>query len=357
MQNSLFDESEIQTINVFPTTRYQGSKAKFADWIWDKISCLPFHSVLDAFGGTGSVSYKLKQGGKSVTYNDIMPFNALIGKALIENNSTTLSDAEIDNLVSKHPDIHYPSFISDNFKDIYYTDDENHWLDITRYNIANIKDEYKKAIAWFALFQSCIIKRPYNLFHRKNLYVRLSNVQRSFGNKKTWDTPFETHFRNFVHEANQAVFDNQQRCYSINMNAAEIFNEYDLVYIDTPYLNEKGVGVDYEGFYHFLNGLVNYDNWGSLIDYNSKHHRIKKSYSVWNDKQNILNGFADLIRNYHKSILVFSYRSNGIPSIDELLTLLQSFGRINQIYYSHDIKYALSETKSKEIIIISQPKQ
>lgn len=352
---SLFSESEIQIKNKFPSTRYQGSKAKFADWIWHEISHIPFQTVLDAFGGTGSVAYKLKDKGKVVTYNDILPFNSIIGKAIIENESVLLSESDINLILEERQNIEYPTFIADNFKDIYYTDDENHWLDVVRYNISTIKNEYKRAMAWFALFQSCIIKRPYNLFHRKNLYVRLMDVKRSFGNKKTWDTPFETHFRNFVHEANNAVFNNGVECHAINTDALNVDTKFDLVYIDPPYINDKGVGVDYADFYHFLNGLVCYDNWVNLIDFESKHHRLKRQYNIWADKDNILNGFIQLIEHFKNSILVFSYRSNGIPSIENLVDILIKHNRSNELRYSCDIKYALSETKSKEVLIISYP--
>lgn len=354
-QPSLFSESEIQLKNKFPSTRYQGSKAKFADWIWNEISHIPFQTVLDAFGGTGSVAYKLKDNGKAVTYNDILPFNSIIGKAIIENKSVLLSESDINLILEEWQNIEYPTFIADNFKDIYYTDDENHWLDVVRYNISTIKDEYKRAIAWFALFQSCIIKRPYNLFHRKNLYVRLMDVKRSFGNKKTWDTPFETHFRNFVNEANNAVFNNGVECHAINTDALNVDAKFDLVYIDTPYINDKGVGVDYADFYHFLNGLVDYDNWMYLIDFESKHHRLKRQYNIWADKDNIINGFIQLIEHFKNSILVFSYRSNGIPSIENIVDILIKHNRHNELRYSHDIKYALSETTSKEVLIISYP--
>lgn len=355
MQYSLFAETEIQRKNRFPSTRYQGSKARFVDWIWHELSDIEFNTALDAFGGTGSVAYKLKDNGKSVTYNDILPFNAIIGKALIENNSTVLSESDVDFIVRERQDVVYPTFIHDNFKDIYYTDEENHWLDVVRYNISTLDNEYKRAMAWFALFQACIIKRPYNLFHRKNLYVRLTDVKRSFGNKKTWDTPFEMHFRAFVKEANQAVFDNGTLCSAINMDALSIHDRYDLVYIDTPYLNHKGIGVDYADFYHFLDGLVLYDNWGELIDGTSKHLRLKRKYSIWNDKDNIVNGFSRLTDNFRDSIIVFSYRSNGLPDIDTLMDLLQSKGRRTQLHYSRELKYALSDTKSQEVLIISYP--
>ena len=355
MQATLFPENEVQRRNRFPSTRYQGSKAKFVDWIWAELSDIPFHTALDAFGGTGSVAYKLKDNGKCVTYNDILPFNSIIGKAIIENTSTILSDSDVDFILTEHSNCRYPTFIVDNFKDIYYTDEENHWLDVVRYNISQIKDEYKKAIAWFALFQACIIKRPYNLFHRKNLYVRLMDVKRSFGNKKTWDTPFDVHFKAFVKEANNAVFDNDTDCHALNMDALDIADKYDLVYIDTPYINGKGVGVDYGDFYHFLNGLVRYDDWGKLIDYNSKHLRLNRKYSIWTDKDNILNGFRRLIEQYQDSILVFSYRSNGIPSIEALVGILEERGRHNKLIYSRDIKYALSDVKTREVLIISHP--
>lgn len=357
MQTSLFPEFEIQHIKKFPSTRYQGSKAKFVDWIWYELSEIPFQTALDAFGGTGSVAYKLKDNGKSVTYNDILPFNSIIGKAIIENTDVLLTDLDVEFILMEHPEIHYPSFIVDNFRDIYYTEEENHWLDVVRYNITLLQNEYKRALAWFALFQSCIIKRPYNLFHRKNLYVRQMDVKRSFGNKKTWDTPFDVHFKNFVKEANNAVFDNGRTCYSINKDALDIVNEYDLVYIDTPYINAKGIGVDYADFYHFLNGLLFYNNWGNLIDYSSKHHRLKRKYNIWTDKTKILDGFSRLVSQFNKSILVFSYRSNGIPSVESLIALLNQFGRHNELRFSREIKYALSETKSKETLIISYPRR
>lgn len=353
MQLSFFPE--IETTHIFPSTRYQGSKAKFVEWIRYYLSKLDFQTALDAFGGSGSVSYILKDCGKQVTYNDILPFNAIIGKALIENSDTTLQEFDVDSLLIKQSDIVYPSFIADNFHNIYYTDEENAWLDVVTYNIKHIKNEYKQAIAWFALFQSCIIKRPYNLFHRKNLYVRLSNVDRSFGNKKTWDTPFEIHFRKFVNEANRSIFNNGLRCKATNFDALLIDNHYDLVYIDTPYLNSKGIGVDYADFYHFLNGLVDYENWRNRIDYGSKHLRLKREYSIWNDKENIIKGFYNLIENFSESILVFSYRSNGIPEIGQIVSLLNRKGRQTDVFFSKDIKYALSDTKSREVLIVSRP--
>ncbi len=175
----------------FPSTRYQGSKAKLADWIWEQVADLDFTTCLDAFGGTGAVAYRLKQAGKRATYNDILRFNYYIGLALIENSRIRLGPEEIDWLLQRHPEITYPHFVQDMFADIYFTDQENAWIDQTITNIRQLADPYKFALAFFALCQSCLVKRPYNLFHRKNLYIRFAEVDRSFGNKTSWDRPFE----------------------------------------------------------------------------------------------------------------------------------------------------------------------
>lgn len=337
----------------FPTTRYQGSKAKVIPWIKEILDKIEFNSVLDAFGGTGAVSFLFKKMGKEVHYNDLLKFNYYIGVALIENSKEKLNDNDIEYILKKHKGIKYPKFISQNFKDIYFTEEENEWLDIVISNISNIKNKYKKAIAYFALFQSCIIKRPYNLFHRKNLYVRTAQVSRSFGNKKTWDTPFEVHFRKFVKEANNAVIDNGKKNLSINKDVFNINNfKYDLVYFDSPYISKKGGGVDYLDFYHFLEGIVNYKDWHLLIDKNSKHKKIKSSYNSWSDKKKIKDAFFDLLNKYKKSILVISYRDDGIPTIDELTQMLKDLNKKVSIY-KMDYKYALSKSSSKEVLIIA----
>jgi adenine-specific DNA-methyltransferase len=243
---------------VFPSTRFQGSKLKIAEWIWDAIKDIQFNTALDAFGGTGSIGYMLKMKGKKVTYNDILKFNWYVGLALIENQEERLSQDDIDFILQNHADVKYSTFVQDTFHDIYFTEEENKWIDTVVSNIEMMDSLYKKALAYFALFQACIIKRPFNLFHRKNLYLRFSEVERNFGNKASWDKPFDVHFRKFVDEANHAVFSNSKKNECFNLDIFDVKGKFDLVYIDTPYISGKGMGTDYLGFYHFLEGLVNY---------------------------------------------------------------------------------------------------
>jgi len=340
----------------FPSTRYQGSKLKLVEWIWQKCKHLNFSSVLDAFGGTACVSYLFKTRGKQVFYNDYLKSNYYIGLALIENSKEILTQEDVEKILKQHSKMKYPTFIQDTFKGIYFTDEENEWLDMVVTNIDTlITNIYKKAIAYFALFQSCIIKRPYNLFHRKNLYIRTAKVKRSFGNKITWDTPFPVHFVRFVEQANESIFENGQKNKAFCSDAFDISGKYDLVYIDTPYISSKGVGVDYLEFYHFLEGLVKYDKWEALIDWGSKHRRIKHGKSIWNDKNKIYQAFDDLFKKFADSILVVSYRSDGIPSDTDLMGLLKKY-KDNVIELNRkNYKYVLSNNgESQELLFVAE---
>ncbi len=345
--------SDVALRHTFPATRYQGSKRRLADWIWESVKNLTFDTALDAFGGTGAVAYRFKQAGKQVTYNDLMRFNHVIGLALIENSHTVLSDEKVDALLVRDPAVHYESFIADTFDGIYFTPVENEWLDGVIQNIHHLLvDPYQRALALFALYQACLVKRPYNLFHRKNLYVREADVKRSFGNKTTWDTPFEDHFRAFVEEVNASVFDNGRENRSLNADAVTLPPDADLVYIDPPYLNRQGVGVDYQHFYHFLEGLTVYDRWKDLIDFKSRHHRLIPLDSPWNDKNRIRSAFQDVIAHFAHSILVISYRNDGIPSREELVNMLKRHKRI-VVQAALPQQYALSKnTDSKELLLI-----
>ena len=107
----------------------------------------------------------------------------------------------------------------------------------------------------------------------------------------------------------------------------DIEGKYDIVYIDTPYISYSGVGVDYLDFYHFLEGLVHYDQWPQMINHRKKHKCLKGQdcVTVWTDKKRIHTAFDRLFKKFHDSILVISYRSDGIPSVEELTSLLKKY--------------------------------
>ncbi len=338
----------------FPRTRYQGSKRKLADFLVAELAGLEYETVLDAFGGTGAVAHAFKRAGKAVTYNDLLAFNHRIGVALIENDSVRLTNDEIEAVCRERNDRRCGDFIERTFKGIYFTDEENRWLDgAVDWIRSELKCPYGQALAWFALFQSAMAKRPYNLFHRRNLYMRTADVTRSFGNKASWDRGFADHFRVFAAEANRAILDSGGRCRATCGDALDVEPNFDLVYIDTPYINRAGVGVDYRDFYHFLEGLVRYDDWATILDRKSKHLRLVRRKDPWGDPRTCHAMFERLLDRFRKAILVVSYRSDGVPTIAELTDRLRSVKPHVRIVQGTRYQYALSTRRNtREVLLI-----
>jgi adenine-specific DNA methylase len=335
-----------------PSTRYQGSKRKLLKWIGAKLHSIPFDTVLDCFGGTASVAYLFKTWGKSVVCNDVLRCNAEVAKALIEPPAQPLTEHAVVRLLRPDSSRRYDDVISRNFSGIYFTDSENAWLDVVAQNIASLP-MLQQPRAYFALFQACLRKRPYNLFHRRNLYMRTADVQRGFGNKATWDAPFEQHFRAALAELQRAEFDAGVPCRATCGDALECAGEFDLVYIDPPYMNARGLGVDYQQFYHFLEGLVDYSHWESRIDRTRKHLPFRREPSPWCDPAQIYQAFEQLFARHAQATLVVSYRSDGIPSESELTALLRRFKpRVELLHYGK-YQYALSKNRrSRELLLI-----
>ncbi len=341
--------------SLLPPTRYQGSKRRICQWVGEHLDTLSFETALDAFGGTGSVAFMLKHMDKQVTFVDVLTANCEMANGLVANDKQQLSLESTDAILCKICKTQSPGFIANTFSDIYFTDEENNWLDGACQVLHRIPDHFERAIAWYALFQAAISKRPYNLFHRANLNIRLAKVKRTFGNKTTWDRSFDEHFRHFAVQANSAIKPCLGSCSVHCCDVMDVSGDFDLVYIDPPYINHRGTGVDYFGFYHFLEGMLDYDHWPQRIDRSSKHLRLIGERSCWTDRKRIGRAFEDLFDRFKDSQLAISYRSDGIPSIEELEVMLRRQNRRLSIHTHDRYRYALSKNKrSAEVLIIAE---
>ncbi|HEY1174391.1 MAG TPA: DNA adenine methylase [Verrucomicrobiae bacterium] len=349
-----------------PTTRYQGSKRKILPWLDETFQRLEFETVLDVFGGTGSVSYLLKSMGKRVTYNDYLLWNHAIGTALIENDGIKLDEREIQYLIQPvHPDTQ--GFVTQHFKNIYFTHRENQWIDTITTRIETLfpdpkKDRYKRALARYCLYQTCLVKRPFNLFHRANLSLRQADVERSFGNKTTWDTSFAKHYVNFAEEINESIIKGKHPCKAIHHEATAIpARKYDLIYLDPPYLRTGKAleTADYHRCYHFLEGLAQYANWDKMIDRASSLKLIQpKSQNPWISTEASTEALETLLDKFQNSTVVISYRKFGCPSIDTLRRILQRRGKKVTVQSKH-YKYALNQqngsaAQNRECLVIGR---
>lgn len=347
------------TPRAMPSTRYQGSKRKVLPRLQAIFERLNFDTVLDAFGGTGAVTHLLRNMGKAVCYNDILQSNCVIAAALFADHPVLLDDAAVDMLFERRSDHRYHDYITRLYRGIYYTDAENEQLDVVVQNIHRLPLEAGRNEAFYVLFQAMLSKRPYNLFHRANLGMRTSDVRRSFGNKTTWDRSFAIHMKRFLAElcgyrAKDGARSVQLRCGS----AFECETQFDLVYLDPPYAKSaRSQESNYFNFYHFLDAMVRYDEIPALIRSEEKHRPIYPPGKSWHSARDLPDAFRALVARFSKSQLVISYRDDGYPSIEAIVSLLHERNFAVEVFELAEYRYALADRRreSREVVIVGQP--
>ena len=87
--------------------------------------------------------------------------------------------------------------------------------------------------------------------------------------------------------------------------------DIDTVYIDTPYVSSKGVGTDYVDFYGFLEGMMEYDDWGKKILAQYRHKPlVGKGDKTWTGKNEIYESFERLFHHFRHQQIILSYRED-----------------------------------------------
>ena len=340
-----------------PVTRYYGSKRRLLDKIWDALAMhqIEFDSILDLFGGTGIVSYYMAHKGKDIIYNDILSFNCEIAKALLCSSRGSFTETDALALLQRVDGREYQNIIAQNFHQVYYTPDEDEIIDIVVQNIHYLEDE-KKASAYYVLFQSCMIKRPFNLFHRKNLNLRTNFVKANFGNKVTWEQSFKDLFLKFTKELNEFQFEALPNVDITNTSALECDRDADLVYIDTPYFPKKDVGgITYHSRYHFLEGLMNYAEIPDNIDRGKVNLEIGVGKNwEFEKRSNYINELDEVIYKHRDSIIALSYTTEGYPSIQELEEIIHRHKQTTHVCYLGKHGFALNRNNAdrQEVLII-----
>jgi adenine-specific DNA-methyltransferase len=350
-----FDEISEQ-IASFPKTRYYGSKRRLLEWIHVALKDLPFNTVLDGFGGTASVSLLFKAMGKKVTFNDALISNTVAAKVLLAEK-LCLELTEAYNFIDSIEPIE--GFISNTFEGMYYTQKENNWLDGAASKIYDLEDELKRCIYLYSLFQACLMKRPFNLFHRANLNLRTNqNIKRSFGNYVTWETPFADLMKARLNDVLQSFTPSLHTPHILqNGDVTRLDAGYDLVYLDPPYVNQGNKSDDYLKRYHFLEGLSDYKNWKNNISPESKIKSFNKSLYIsdWQSKSVFKDRLFSLIEKHNQSIVVLSYLANAYPTEQEITKCFESnFKHVT--VERKDFCHALAKEKKVELLFVGSNK-
>lgn len=319
----------------YPATRYMGSKQKLLQHISESVKNLEFDSVIDLFSGSGIVGYMFKTQGKKVISNDHMHMSHTFAKALIENNSVTLDSAKVKVLLANNK--RSDKFVQKTFKGLYFTDAENFLIDNIRANIKDIENEYESAIAMSALIRACTKKRPRGIF----TYVG----HRYDDGRKDLQTSLRRHFIDAVNLINNAVFDNGKKNEARNSDAMKIKPlKNSLIYIDPPYFTPKS-DAEYVRRYHFVEGLAR--DWkGVEIQEHTMTKKFKGYPTPFSTQVGASNAFDLLFKRFADNILLISYSSNSLPTLDEMVALISKYKEHVEVI-PVDYKYSFGNQKNK----------
>lgn len=306
-------DSEKLTLR-YPATRFMGSKNKLLKEIWNVASNFKAKTAIDLFSGSGVVGYMLKAHGLAVISNDYMHMSYTFAKAMIENNSVTLSKERAEKLLVQERKSDH--FVADTFAGLYFTNEDNELIDILRTNIQALPDPYEKAVAMTALIRACMKKRPRGLF----TYVGLGKYDDGRNDLKL---SMREQFLNNVDVVNSAVFDNGKINKAVCGDAMELSETADLVYIDPPYYSPYSDN-EYVRRYHFVEGLAR-DWQGVEIQQNTKTKKFKSYATPFSTKNGSEEAFDRLFEKYKSSVLIVSYSSNSYPDKDTMIALLSKY--------------------------------
>lgn len=301
-------------VQKYPPTRYMGSKCKLLKDIWAVASQFDFDTAIDLFSGSGIVGYMLKSCGKSVISNDYMSMAATFSKAMIENSNVIMPLEEAESLLEPNEPV--DGFVERTFQGLYFSDDDNHLIDILRANIQRVKNPYKRAIAMSALIRACLKKRPRGIFS----YIG----NRYDDGRKDLHTSFRDQFLSAVGMINGAVFDNCHENVSKNMDALSLKQvECGLVYIDPPYYSPLSDN-EYVRRYHFVEGLAR-DWQGVQIQDHTVTKKFKSYPTPFSSRKGAVEAFDLLFKHFRESILLVSYSSNSQPTLDEMIDIMANY--------------------------------
>jgi adenine-specific DNA-methyltransferase len=302
----------LRRVSSFPRLRYMGSKYRLVPHLAELFAELGGSTALDAFSGSGVVSYTLKCLGYEVTSNDFLSFPSVIAGAAVANQRTKLSDAEVARIVG--PSLDGRDFIRTTFDGLYFTAADREFLDSAWSHIDVLRGA-KRSLAISGLVLAAARKQPRGVFTFTEL--------RYDDGRRDLRLPLREHFIETVAEYNSVVFDSGATCRAIQSDVFDVDPSFDLVYLDPPYAPPRDDNC-YIKRYHFLEGLSVY--WRNQeIMHDTKTKKLVKRYTPFSYKHTITDALRDLFKRFSESTIVLSYSSNAVPDAATIEAVLRDF--------------------------------
>ena len=344
-----FDDLPLQSSR-YPELRYMGSKKRLLPWIHQILNSLDFETALDPFSGTGCVPYLIKSMGRRVVAADFLNFPSIIARATVENNDRRLDGKAIRRLIDPAPSTH--RFIEKTFSGIFYTKEDLRFLDRVSGNIRQLENSHEQALAFAAIFRSCLKRQP------RGVFTISGDLSHYDDGRRDLKLSLEEHFLEQIEVFNTAVFDNGRRNQALRSDVFELPNrKVDLVYLDPPYVPRSDDNC-YIKRYHFLEGLSCY--WqGMPVDKGTKVRKIAKRFTPFSYRRTAPEAFERMFARFAKSTIVLSYSSNGYPDLSQLTSLLRRHKKLVRVFekahrYHFGTHEGVNRSSVTEYLIVGQ---
>ena len=295
----------------FPRLRYMGSKHRLAPALAEVFSEIGGGTALDAFSGSGVVSYLLKTLGYAVTSNDFLHFPATIVDATVVNQRERLEPEEI--AVICGPPADDRDFVRRTFDGLYFTAEDREFLDSAWSHIDRLAGA-KRSLAISALLLAAARKQPRGVF--------TVTGSRYDDGRRDLSLPLREHFVERAADYHRVVFDSGRPSVALT---GDIFDApvgpFDVVYLDPPYAPPRDDNC-YIKRYHFLEGLSVY--WrGQTIMPETRTRKLVKKHTPFSYKRTIADALSRVFERFRDSTLVLSYSSNAVPDAATIEALLR----------------------------------
>lgn len=339
----------------FPEPQYLGAKYIHRNWI---AKFIPENAkvVLDAFGGSQSIAYVMKQLGKKTITNDFMNYSNQIGKALIENQCEILTKSDIAILLAPNRSPQDFDLIERLYTNLFFTYEDASFIDSFRSNIDLLSSEYKKALALAIMCRSMTRKVTMGHFAHTRALVYAANPDRVKRNRSLV-RPIKELFLELVPSYNYSIFDNKQPNHSFNENILDLLpklSNIDVAYFDPPYCNSHA---DYQSFYHLLETFVEY--WKDKEFVNGTKRYQPKRYSGFDKNSEAIKNLGLMFeRSQHIPMWLISYNDRSYPCIDVMEKMITPYRRvkIERKIYDNGRGGKGSVAGSSEILLICTQK-
>jgi adenine-specific DNA-methyltransferase len=337
------------TASLYPRIRYMGSKYKLLPHLAAVFAEVGGQTALDAFSGSGVVSYLLKRQGFAVTANDMLQFPGVLASAAVVNNATLLTADDVARITSPAADDR--AFIRETFTGIFFTPDDLAFLDSAWSHIATL-DGDKRALAISALVLSAARKQPRGVF---TISGDLSNYD---DGRRDLRISMRDHFTEHVQDYNRAVFAGPPAQVTRQEASQLDTRPYDVVYLDPPYAPPSDDNC-YVKRFHFLEGLSRY--WdGDTLMMGTRTKKLPKPVTGYSNKRTIVEAFRDTFKRFRDSgAIVLSYGSNALPDKETITDLLREVKRDVEVRaiphtYHYGTHQAAARRSADEYIFIAR---